>query len=557
MIETLNNPKALHFIPLGGSEQFGVNLNVYVAAGKMLAIDCGIGFADERFPGIDLLLPDPALLEENHSDLLGLFVTHAHEDHVGAVAYLWPRLKCPLYATPFTAAILRRKLEEQQVKDAVVHVVQPSSDLTVGPFHLHFVGVAHSIPDASAVVIEACGVKAVHSGDWNLDPAPVAGKKTDKARFVELCKGGVDAYIGDSTNAGVPGRAGSESEVEDGLYSELAKHHGRIFVTTFSSNIGRLLSIMRAAKLAGRKVAVIGRSMHRMIGAAVECGVMDSADDLVDVQALAGLPDEQVLVICTGSQGESRAALSKIARADHPAIATKPGDTVIYSARTIPGNEMAINAVKNDLIAGGVRVITPRDTPHKIHVSGHPCQDEIVEMWSWVKPKTVIPVHGEREQLDAQAQLAKTAQISNVVVPQNGSVIEITAQGTQVIDHVMTGLLAVDQKRIITAQHRSISARRKLQYTGTAFVSLALNAKGKLVGDPFLETVGLIDESIDEELSLEDQLYDALLDALETVRSADRKDTDYVADSLRIAVRRKANQLLGLRPKTIVHVIRV
>lgn len=557
MIETLDNDKALYFIPLGGSEQFGVNLNVYVAGGKMLAIDCGIGFADERFPGIDLLLPDPAVLEENREDLLGLFITHAHEDHIGAVAYLYSRLQCPLYATPFTANILRRKLDEHNVKKAKIHVVDPSGSLDLGPFALSFVGVAHSIPDACSVVIEAAGVKALHSGDWNLDPAPVVGSKTDKARFSQLCKGGVDAYIGDSTNSGVPGRAGSESEVEDGLYSEFAKFHGRIFVTTFSSNIGRLISIMRAAKLAGRKVAVIGRSMHRMIAAAMECHLMPDDVDVLDIEAVQGLPDEEVLVICTGSQGEPRAALSRIARGDHPAINTKPGDVVIFSARTIPGNEIAINAVKNDLIQAGVRVMTPRDSLHKIHVSGHPCQDEILELWSWIKPRAVIPVHGEREQLDSHAQLAASAQVPCVCVPQNGSVIEITKAGAQSVDHITTGLLAVDQKRIITAQHRSITARRKLQYTGTAFASLALNGKGKVVGDPFLETVGLIDDSAEDELKVEDQLYDTLLDTLEAMRNAERKDDEYVAETLRIAVRRKANQLLGLRPKTIVHVIRV
>ncbi|MBG77836.1 MAG: MBL fold hydrolase [Alphaproteobacteria bacterium] len=557
MIETLTNKQALYFIPLGGSEQFGVNLNVYVHAGKMLAVDCGLGFADERFPGIDLLLPDPELLEENRDQLVGMFITHAHEDHIGAVAHLWPRLKCPLYATPFTANILKRKLEENDIKKAKITIVDPAGEIDLGPFSLSFVPVAHSIPDAASVVIRAGGVSALHSGDWNLDPAPVAGAKTDKARFKALCADGVDAYIGDSTNSGVPGRAGSESEVEDGLYSEIAKYHGRIFVTTFSSNIGRLMSIMRAAKLAGRKVAVVGRSMQRMLSAAMECGLISDDVDILDMDAVLKLPDDQVMIICTGSQGEARAALSKIARGDHKAVSTKPGDVVIYSARTIPGNELAINSVKNNLIQAGVRVVTPRDSQHKIHVSGHPCQDEILELWNWVKPRCVIPVHGEREQLDTHAQLARTAQVPNVVVPQNGSVIEITAQGVSIVDHVVTGLLAVDQKRVITAHHRSITARRKLQYTGTAFGSIAVNAKGKMVGDPFLETVGLIDESDDADLKIEDHLYDTMIEAFDDMRAADRKDDGFVAEALRIAVRRKANQILGLRPKTIIHVIRV
>ncbi len=390
--------------------------------------------------------------------------------------------------------------------------------------------VSHSVPDACALLIEGGGRKILHSGDWNLDPKPVIGHKTDKRTFSSICAGGVDAYIGDSTNSGVAGRSGSESEVEDGLYEEFSKFKGRIFVTTFSSNIGRLQSILRAAKRCGRKIAVIGRSMHRMLGTAIDLGIMDDDCDILDPETLSKLPDEDVLFICTGSQGESRAALSRMARGDHQTTNTKHGDAVIYSARTIPGNEMAINAVKNDLIAAGVRVVTPRDTKNNIHVSGHPCQDEILDLWSWIKPRAVVPVHGEREQLDSHAKLAASAQIKNVVVPQNGSVIEISPEGVQVIDHVETGVLAVDQKRIITAHHRSITARRKLQYTGTCFVSLAVNAKGKIVGDVYLETMGLIDDKDDADLKIEDQLYDEVYDTFDDLRRDDRQDDELVSE---------------------------
>lgn len=557
MIDKLTNAEALYFVPLGGAEQFGVNLNVYMHQGRMLAIDCGIGFADERFPGIDLLLPDPALLEKNADRLEGLVITHAHEDHIGAVAYLYSRLKCPLYAAPFTAEILERKLDEHGVKHADVRRIDLGDTLSSGPFELSFLPVAHSIPDACAVLIQAGEVKALHSGDWNLDPAPVAGGKTERVVFERFCKGGVDAYIGDSTNAGVPGRAGSESEIEPGLAEEFAKFKSRIFVTTFSSNIGRLVSILRAAKRVERKVCFIGRSLHRMLAAAVTCGFIEDGADIIDAEALDGVADEDVVIVCTGSQGENRAALSRMARADHPAVKMKSSDVVIFSARTIPGNEMAINAVKNDLISAGVRVISPRDTASTIHVSGHPCQDEILELWSWVKPNAVIPVHGELEQLDSHAALARSVQVPHVVVPSNGSVIEITASGAEVVDHVETGLLAVDQKRLIQANHRSISARRKLQYTGFACISLALNPKGRVVGDVFLETVGLIDDRDEDELKLEDKLYDKIFTVLEGMKAQDLKDDELVADRIRIAVRRFANKLLGLRPKTLVHVIRV
>ena len=549
------NEDGLFFVPLGGSEQFGVNLNIYASGGKMIAIDCGIGFADERFPGIDILLPDPAVIEENRDQLLGLIVTHAHEDHVGAVAHLWSRLRCPIYTMPFTAEVLKRKLGEAGVKDAEVHILGPEEKLTLGGFDLTCVPVAHSVPDSVSVLVEAAGVKALHSGDWNLDPAPVVGEKTEEKRFKAL--GPVDAYIGDSTNAGVPGRAGSEAEVEDGLFAEFEKAEGRIFVTTFASNIGRLISIIRAAHKAGRKVGVIGRSMHRMIGAASACGYMIDVPDILAEEEITQVPDDQLVVMCTGSQGESRAAMARIARADHPIITTKRGDTVIFSARTIPGNDIAINGVKNNLTAGGVTVISPNDTANKIHVSGHPCQDEILDMWSWVKPKLVVPVHGERMMLESQAVLAQGAQIPHVIVPNNGSVIRLGPGTAEVLDHVETGLLAVDQKRIITAHHPSITARRKLQYTGVAHASVAIDAKGKVLGEPMLETFGVIDDSDDADMQIEDQMYDLMCDALHDLGRKKRMDDKAVVDALRITVRRFCRQTLGINPKTTVHVIRV
>lgn len=553
MIEDLKD--GLYFLPLGGSEQFGVNLNAYIAKGKIFIVDCGLGFADERFPGIDLLLPDPAFLEDHKDDIVGMFITHAHEDHIGAVAHLWDRLRCDLYASRFTANILERKLMDNDVRRANVHVVAMDQPFSLGPFTITALPVAHSIPDACALLVESCDTRILHSGDWNLDPAPVIGARTEKERFSKI--GPVDVYIGDSTNSNVNGRAGSESEVADGLASVMEPLNGRVFVTTFSSNIGRLVSIARAAEKAGRSVAIVGRSMHRMWSAAIECGLIpDDVPAFIDEADLDMVPDDQLLIICTGSQGESRAALSRISRGDHPAVQSKPGDAVIFSARTIPGNEVAINEIINNFVASGVGVITPRDTKKVIHVSGHPCRDEILDMWSWAKPKAIIPVHGERTQLDAHANLAHEAQINDVIVPSNGSLIRLTGE-IEVIDHVPAGVLAVDQKRIIQAHHPSISQRRKLQYTGTAFVSLALSEKGKMVAQPELETVGLIDNRCEEDLKLEDDLYDHILDMVDDMRRADLKDDEFVAEQIRIGVRRYCNKILGLRPKTIVHVLRV
>jgi ribonuclease J len=555
--ETGLEKNALYFIPLGGSEQFGVNLNVYVSQGQYLVVDCGIGFADEHFPGIDLLLPDPVYLERNQKNIQALIITHAHEDHVGAVAHLWPRLKCPIYTTEFTAIVLRRKLGEAGLGDVPVHVIKPLKDIAIGVFNLRFLPVAHSIPDACALLIGTPQGRVLHSGDWNLDPRPVIGKPTDSALFKRAGDEGVIAYIGDSTNAAVPGRAGSESDVETGLEKEFKACKGRIAVTVFSSNIGRVRSIARAAGKAGRNVGVVGRSLHQMIGAARDCGYLDGIADFVPEDELGYLPEERTVIIATGSQGEYRSALAKISRGEFNGVRLARGDTVIFSARAIPGNEKSINAVCNNLVAGGIRVVTPDDTDNVIHVSGHPCRDEIAEMYQWLRPQTVIPVHGERTQLNAQADFARFCQIKNVIVPNNGSVIRLAPGTPEIIDHVETGLLAVDQKRVISANHISIAERRKLQFSGSLHVSLVLDARGELVADPKLATVGLIDREDKAEIQIENNLYEEVLGLLEEMSWEERLDDEFVTEEIRIGLRRFMLHILGIKPKTTVHVIRI
>ncbi len=547
----------LYFVPLGGSEQFGVNLNIYVCDGQFLAIDCGIGFADESFPGIDLLLPDPQLLEDNHAALQGMVITHAHEDHVGAVAYLWDRFRCPLYCTEFTARVLKRKLNEADVRGVDVHIIEPGKALELSNFTLDFLPVAHSIPDAVAVAVETLHGRILHSGDWNLDPTPVIGKKTSESDFKELGKKGVLAYIGDSTNAGIPGRAGSESLTEQGMIAEFKKCEGRIAVTIFSSNIARIISIARAAKACDRHVCVIGRSLHQMIGNAAECGYLDGLPDFIPEDDLGLIPRDKLVIIVTGSQGEYRAALSKIARGGLRSMKLEAGDTVIFSSRAIPGNEKSINAIKNQLIASGITVVDPRTTDNVIHVSGHPYADEVIDMYNWVKPAMVIPVHGEREQLEAHARLAEQCQIKNVIVPQNGSVIKIAPGTPAVIDHVPAGVLALDQKRIISSDHASISQRRKLQYSGTLHTSLVLNARGELLAPPQINSTGLIDEDAPGEQQIEDSFFEEIQDLLEDMSWEERMDDHFVAEEIRIGLRRLCVHVLGLKPQTSVHVLRV
>jgi len=549
--------KALYFIPLGGSEQFGVNLNVYVSHGDMLAIDCGIGFADENFPGIDLLLPDPQFIEDHREHLKAFIITHAHEDHIGAIAHVWERFGVPIYASPFTAAILREKFKEKNIQRAPIKIVKAGEQVDIGNFKVRFVGVSHSVPDACALIIDTPDGCFVHSGDWNLDPTPVVGAPTDPHFFKEAGDRGVIAYIGDSTNAEVPGTAGSEATVEKGLEAVFKDCTGKIAITMFSSNIARVRSIVKAAESTGRKVVVIGRSLHRMIGCAVDCGYLKGLPDFAKEEDLHHLPSEKVVMIVTGSQGEYRAALSKIARGDFRGVKLGRGDTVIYSARAIPGNEKNINVVKNNLSAAGIQIITPRDTKEIIHVSGHPCRDEIAEMLSWIRPAVVVPVHGERVQLEAHAALALDCQVPRTIVPSNGSVIRFSKGTAEIVDHVQTDVLAVDLKRIIKSDHQSIVARRKLQFTGAVHVSLAVDGRGDLCGNPKLETIGLVDLDNPEDADISAQLHDEILDLFEEMDDEGRLDDRFIMEEMRIGIRQFCQHFFGMKPKTTVHVLRV
>ena len=485
MEDIILNPDEFHFIPLGGSEQFGTNFNLYTHKGKWLGIDLGIGFADHRFPGIDILLPNPQFLVDRCDDLEGLIITHAHEDHIGAVPYLWPRLQCPIYCTRFTAAVLDRKRKESSAcQDMEINIISAGDTIELGPFKVHFIHVAHSIPQTVAAVIETSEGIAVHSGDWNLDTNPVIGNATDESAFKEFGDQGVLAYIGDSTNAAVSGRAGSEDDVESGLESVFKSCEGRIAVTTFASNVQRIQSICKAAEKCGRSVAVVGRSMHNMVAAARDCGLLRDIPRLLDEEELDELSVDQQVYIVTGSQGEGRAALAKIARGEMRKVKLSKGDTVIFSARPIPGNEKDIDDVKNSLVAAGIKVIGANDTKHIIHVSGHPCRDEITDMYRWTSPEVVVPVHGERFQLEAQADLARKCQISKVIVPGNGSVVRLKKGGSDIIDHVETSLLALEGQRLIDTDHKAIRERRKLQYTGVIHATVVIDGRGDLVSDP-------------------------------------------------------------------------
>lgn len=557
MSKKINFDKGLYFIPLGGCEQFGMNLNAYICDGDMIVVDCGIGFADEYHPGVDILVPDPAFIDKHHHRLKGIIVTHAHEDHIGAVARLWDAFECPVYCSPFTAAVLKKKFEEENIKGTKINKIKPNGTAEIGAFSVDFVPVTHSVPGTYSLIMNTTYGQVVHSGDWNLDPSPVIGEPVDPKPFQNAGDKGVLAYIGDFTNAGVSGMSGSEADVRTGLEAEFKNAKGKIAVTMFSSNVSRVKTIVAAAEAYGRKVAVIGRSLHRMIGCARDCGYLDGVPEFLDESEIGSLPDNKVVLILTGSQGEYRAALAKIARGAFRGVSLKKGDTVIFSARSIPGNEREVSQVKNNLSAGGINIITPKDTHNTIHVSGHPCQDEIAQMLQWVRPQTLIPVHGERIMLDDHAALAKSCQVQNVVIPQNGSVIQIAPNTPRLVDSVETGILAVDERRIIADDHASITERRKLQYTGSVHISIAIDGGGKLKGKPAITALGLVDKDDPDDMEIMDDVQKQIIKALKNTPKNDLKNDDKVADDLRIKTRRFFSSHLGLKPLVTVHVMKV
>lgn len=550
--------EGLYFVPLGGSEQFGVNFNLYGCDGQWIAFDCGIGFADHRYPNVDILLPDPSFIEARRKDLTALVITHAHEDHIGAVPYLWPRLQCPIYCTPFTAAVLREKFHDHpECKRAKIIEIKNGQKTTVGPFDLHFLHVTHSIPQPVATVIETKYGRIVHSGDWNLDPHPVLDEPVSAQAFKTVGEAGVLAYVGDSTNSPIAGRAGSESDVERGLSQLFKECHGRIAITIFASNVGRIKSIAKAAKSSGRSVCILGRSLHRMTAAARNCGYLNDIDAFVPEGDLGYIPLDNVVLIVTGSQGEAMAALARISRGEWQEIKLGRGDTVVFSSRAIPGNEVEINEVKNNLSAAKVQIVDPDNTKHKIHVSGHPYADEVRDMIGWIKPQTVIPVHGERLMLEAQAEIARSLNVPHVIIPNNGSVIRIAPGSPETVDHVETGLLAVEPNRIVNANHKSINDRRKLQFSGAAHVTVAINRKGELVFDPQVTLLGLIDESDEEELNVIENIQSEVEDILARLNDNRVRDNAKIDEELRIGVRRLLTRNFGFKPKVSIHLLRV
>jgi ribonuclease J len=546
----------LYFIPLGGCGIFGANFSLYGYAGKWIIVDCGMGFGDDTMPGVDIILPDLSFIKDIQDDIVAMVVTHGHEDHIGGIEHLWPKLKVPIYATPFTAGLLHKKLENVSWGNQVELKFLPDDDtVDLGTFKVTTIKMAHSIPEMRGLIIQSEAGRILHTGDWKLDPQPIAGDVTDESALKELSKDPILALVGDSTNAMVPGHSGSEHKVHDCMIELFSEFQNRIVVTLFSSNVARLVSIAKAAYANDRHVCLVGRSLWRIHDVAKQCGYLDSVQEFIEAEDAAYLPKEKVVYVCTGSQGEPRAAMARIANNDHRTVELDEGDVVMFSSRSIPGNEQSINRIKNRLLAKGVIVMTDHDAD--IHVSGHPYRDEIRTILDWVKPQYVLPVHGERMQMERHADLAEECGISAPVIPINGDVIAIDEDGLEKVGEVKNGMLALEGKRLVAIDHESILMRKRLMYHGTAVVTLVVDQSGALIADPKITALGLFDED-----SHEDDEY--ILSAVQAVKKAlenmpkNKRTVDYsMQETARIAARRYFESEFDRKPQTRVHLVRI
>jgi ribonuclease J len=543
----------LLFVPLGGAGEIGLNLNLYGLDGQWLMVDLGISFADETLPGVEIVLPDPQFIEERSDNLAGLVLTHAHEDHFGAIPYLWQRLRCPIWCTRFTAAVLRRKLDESRLKGVPLHIVMPGERFRVGPFDCALIQVTHSIPEAHALALRTPLGNILHTGDWKLDPAPLIGSLTGSDDLEAFGHEGVLAMVADSTNILNPGTSGSEAEVRDSLMGLIGRQPNRVLLTTFASNIARLETAIKVAAATGREVAAVGRSMRRMIDAAREVGYLQDIPDLVDERTASELPRQRVLWLSTGCQGEPRAALTRIAAGQHPTVSLEAGDTVIFSSKIIPGNERTLYNLHNALIRAGVEVITEED--HFVHVSGHPCRDEVEQMYRWIKPKIAIPVHGEARHLHEHLAFARRLGIPQALEVRNGDLVRLAPAPAEIIDTVPTGRLVLENDGLVAAGDDLFRTRRRLMAHGTVQVGLVLDRYGTLLASPQLSAFGAVD--LGRESGLRETVQTAIEDAVEELDDDAALDDEQIRTSVRVAVRRAFKLVRERRPIIEVQITRL
>ncbi len=544
--------KELIFLPLGGSGEIGMNVNLYGCNGKWVMVDLGMTFADPSYPGVELVLPDLSFIEDRAKDLLGIVLTHGHEDHIGAIPYLANDLGVPLYATPFTAGLIAKKLEEEGIaREVKLNIIPMGGTLKLGDFAFRYVALAHSIPEGNALVIDTPYGRIFHTGDWKLDDGPLLGNPASAAELTAIGDSGVLAMVGDSTNVFNNEASGSETDVREGLLRVVkARKTGRVLVTTFASNAARLATLGWVAKETGRHLVLAGRSMDRITEVAKATGYLKEMPPTLSWQDAAKMDPSKILILCTGAQGEPMAALSRIASGTHPVIKLEPGDLVVYSSKQIPGNELAIGHVQNALATRGIEVITEKQA--HVHVSGHPGRPELEAMYDWIRPEIAIPVHGERRHMEAHARLALANGVKKAMVPINGSAIRLAPDGPKLLSHEKAGRLILDGDVILPANGATIVERRRLMLNGHMGAMIVLGKDGRLAATPAITAQGVPVE--EDKLEFLAECAEA---AAAAAKKGDARQAEKYAEAIRVAVRKVAREWTGKKPVTDVQVVRL
>ena len=553
-----NKKEELLFCPLGGSGEIGMNMNLFSygkpEAQKWIIVDIGVTFADDSIPGIDLIYPDPGFIIDKKKDLLGIVLTHAHEDHIGAIAHIWPKLKCKMYATPFTAALIKEKFKEKKIDIGKnLQIVDLNGNIKLGPFKIEFITLTHSILEPNGLLIETPAGIVLHTGDWKVDPNPLIGNKIDQTKLKEIGNKGVLAMICDSTNVFSHGRAGSEADVRTNLLKLMSNLKKRIIVTSFASNVARMETIFYCAEKTKRQISLVGRSMHRIYKAAKQCGYLKNVISPIDAREAKKISREKIVYLCTGSQGEPMGAMMRIINYTHPDVFIEKEDTVIFSSKIIPGNEKKLYKLHNQLVKNQIDVIS--EETDFVHVSGHPNREDLRDMYDWVKPKSVIPVHGEHRHMAEHISFAKEMQVPYPVQVENGDIVRLfPGQKPEVFDKAPVGRLYVDGIISVNEDSQSIRERKNLANNGYLEVTILINGKGKLFKKPLVSFKGLpIEEAQDFFYDLEDEIENIS----RTFSLNNKKQESNLIEALKISCRKIVKEKTGKKPYTNINLVRV
>ena len=548
----------LIFCPLGGSGEIGMNMNLYGYGSdenfKWIVVDMGVTFADDSTPGIDLIYPDPGFILEKKNDLLGIVFTHAHEDHIGGIVHIWPKLKCKIFATPFTSVLIKEKFKEKKIDiTKFLNIVQLNTKISLGPFEIDFVSLTHSILEPNGLCINTPEGSILHTGDWKVDPNPLIGKEINQKKLKQIGDKGVLAMICDSTNVFSPGRAGSESDVRENLVKIIGEQKKRVVVTSFASNVARMETIFYCAKKTGRKISLVGRAMKKIFNAAKECGYLDKIEDPVEPKDAKKVAREKIIYLCTGSQGENMGALNRILNNTHPEVHIENGDTVIFSSKIIPGNEKKLYRLQNIIVKNNIELITEENA--FVHVSGHPNREDLRDMYNWVKPKFVIPVHGEHRHIKEHAQFAKEINGTKSLKVENGDIIKISANDDpKIIDKAPSGKLYLDGNFGINSESRSLKERKNISSNGILEITLIINNLGELKR-PIISSRGIPDENDEKDYiyDLEDEIFKICKTFSINNKNQEKNLLDILKQNCRKIVREKT----GKKPFTNINIARI